>query len=248
MLISQEVKKDKELKSIYQGKQTKISARLAELQALKKKTSAIDPITVIHNFYDIVGSLTTEGINAFYKQSQQTQHAMIGLLTKSITLTALLPSPHLFQLEIIWLDPVYDRIDAALLWRTSSRHQHWNNADNEKLQAVNERGSQLEIMQAFPTYSYNFLRQKASDLRLQRYVNPKTNPYHKMLAYSDLEAVQVLAGEDTEAYLSLVKILNQLAAQTSKQEMSAYWVNPIVSDWTVEEVSTGTLAMSTNRH
>src|SRR5260370_5689146 len=118
---------------------------------------------------------------------------MIRKVIKSIRLN--LVSPHLFLLHIEWEDGVAARPDVALIWRGTmpNTNDAWSEEEDEALMTLYPEASQLELMEAFPRFSWYRICDRGMEHGIRRILprqgRAPVNQYHRTMTYQDLYAV-----------------------------------------------------------
>ncbi|MBV9706138.1 MAG: hypothetical protein JO125_01865, partial [Chloroflexi bacterium] len=102
------------------------------------------------NFYYVLSHLPVE----YKKLDSEHQKKMIRKVIKEIKLNIV--SSHLFLLHIEWEDGIAARPDVALIWRgtMSNTNEAWSAEEDDSLAAMYPKASQIELMKAFPRFSW----------------------------------------------------------------------------------------------
>jgi len=198
---------------------------LKKREAQKEKE---DPACVIPNFYYVLSHLLTE----YKKLNSEQQKKMIRKVIREIKLNMV--SAHLFLLHIEWEDGIALRPDVALIWRGAmpNTNEGWSKEEDEALIAIYPEASQIELMKAFPRFSWYRIydRAKLHGIRRNRSMTSagprRANPYHRTMTYKDLEAVANLTDKPDEKE-RLQEIANELARRTLSGGLSAHWLLPL---------------------
>ncbi|BCL81112.1 recombinase family protein [Ktedonobacteria bacterium brp13] len=200
------------------------------LENLSKKQKAQgekeDPERVIPNFYYVLSHLPVE----YKKLGSEHQKKMIRKVIKEIKLNIV--SNHLLLLHIEWENGIAIRPDVALIWRGAmpNTNEAWTPEEDALLLSIYSTGSQIELMRAFPRFSWYRIydRAKAHGIRrtLPRQGRALINVYHRTMTYQDLESVANLVDEP-EQKERMQEIANELAKSTLRGELSSHWWLPL---------------------
>lgn len=170
------------------------------------------------------------------------------IVAKTVELDLL--SPHVFRLYIIWENGIAVHPDVAIVWRgvTPNNAEDWSAEEDELMRLLYPDKLQIEIMQALRGRAWNRIIERAQDLKLRRKLSTavnfsgphSVNVYHRTVSYGDLEAVARLVQTDEEKN-RIWQITNELAKQTLRGKLTAYWWLPLnsVSFSSIDEVSGG---------
>jgi len=209
---------------------TQLAEAETALEGLLKKQKAQsereEPERVVPNFYYVLSHLPVE----YKKLDSEHQKKMIRKVIKEIKLNIV--SSHLFLLHIEWEDGIAARPDVALIWRgtMSNTNEAWSAEEDDVLAAMYPKASQIELMKAFPRFSWYRIcdRAKERDIRRTITLHGRTpiNLYHRTVSYQDLAAVADLVREPNEKE-RLQEIANALAKGTLRGELSAHWWLPL---------------------
>ncbi|HLI87720.1 MAG TPA: recombinase family protein [Ktedonobacteraceae bacterium] len=197
------------------------------LEKQQAQSGQEDPERVVPNFYYVLSHLPTE----YKKLSSEHQKKMIRKVVKAIKLNMV--SSHLFLLHIIWEDGVAARDDVALIWRGTmpNTNEAWSREEEETLFAMYHEAAQVELMQAFPRFSWYRICDHAKENGIYRNRSLTTgrgmaNLYHRTVSWQDLEAVARLV-EEPAAKERMQEIANTLAKETLRGQLSAHWWLPL---------------------
>jgi hypothetical protein len=202
------------------------SALDALLEKQKAQSGREDPERVVPNFYYVLSHLPAE----YKKLDSEHQKKMIRKVVKAIKLN--LVSPHLFLLHIEWEDGVAARPDVALIWRgtMSNTNEAWSEEEDDALAVLYPEASQLELMKAFPRFSWYRICDRATEHKILRTLprqgRAPVNTYHRTMTYQDLYSVAGLVQEPDEKE-RLQEIASELAKETLRGELSAHWWLPL---------------------
>ena len=203
-----------------------LNVQLPKLLRKQQASPAIDPAETITNFYYVLSHLQTE----FEKQSISDRKQMMVRLVKECKVNHI--SPHLFYLYIVWEDGIATRPDVALLWRGIARRDlnGWTAEEDDLIRLLYPKNTQLEILEALPGRSFVLIRDRAAFLGVRRetesFGREKVNVYHRTVSYADLQAaMQYANGLEDKTYIC--GIVNSLAQNTTKGELSPYWPIPV---------------------
>ncbi|GCE27422.1 hypothetical protein KDA_29060 [Dictyobacter alpinus] len=202
-----------------------VGAEIALKNILKKQKAQNekeDPETVIPNFYYILSHLPTD----YRKLDSEYQKKMIRKVIKEIKLNII--SPHLFLLNIIWENGIATSPDVALIWRGAmpNTNDAWTPEEDNLLRSLYPTASQIELMKAFPRFSWYRIYDRAklysTRRALPRQGRALVNIYHRTVTYEDLESVADLVSTPQEKE-QVQEITNTLAKSTLRGELTAYW-------------------------
>jgi DNA invertase Pin-like site-specific DNA recombinase/predicted nucleic acid-binding OB-fold protein len=202
------------------------SALDALLEKQKAQSGREDPERVVPNFYYVLSHLPVE----YKKLDSEHQKKMIRKVVKAIKLN--LVSAHLFLLNIEWEDGVAARPDVALIWRGTmpNTNEAWSEEEDSALMALYPEASQLELMKAFPRFSWYRICDRGMEHGIRRILprqgRAQVNQYHRTMTYQDLYAVARLVQEPDEKE-RMQEIANELAKETLRGELSAHWWLPL---------------------
>ncbi len=185
-----------------------------------------DPERIIPNFYFVLSHLPIE----YKKLSSEHQKKMIRKVVKDIKLNIV--SPHLFLLHIVWEDGIAACPDVALIWRGAmpNTNETWSVEEDDALSVLYPEASQIELMKAFPRFSWYRICDRGMEhgLRrtLPRHGGAPVNQYHRTMTYQDLDAVAALVQKPDEKD-RMQETANELAKGTLRGELSAHWWLPL---------------------
>ena len=205
----------------YASELAELNPKLARLIKKQRAQPDIDPEKTITGFYFVLAHLAIE----FEKQDTETQKQMMRRLIKQATVNLL--SPHLYSLYIIWQEGIAIRPDVALIWRGSAKQEYeeWSEDEDTILKTYYPCHPQLEVMRLLPRHSWAVIIMRAMELQVTRN-GQRVNDYHKTVCYADLAAALQYTEEiGDEAYIC--EIINELAKQTQRGEINAYWPLPL---------------------
>ncbi len=141
-------------------------------------------------------------------------------------------SPHIFLLSIIWENGIAVRPDVALVWRgvTPNTSEEWSEEEDAILKRGYADQSQIGLMKALPHRAWYRICDRAQVFQLRRslpHQGPvRVNVYHRTIRFDDIEAVAQL-GHSQQEKERLCQIANELAEQTMRGGLSAYWWLPL---------------------
>jgi hypothetical protein len=203
-------------------------ARLKRQQAAQQGQE--DPQRVIPNLYYFLSHLPAE----YKKLMPEGQKYLMRFVIKEVRLDTV--SQHVFRLCITWENSIARCPDVALVWRGATRNTggKWSEEEDELIRILYPSVPQLDIMKALPRRAWNRILDRAQDLMVRRKLDTSVNHhgphaanvYHRTMSYNDLEAVALFVHTEEEKNRAQ-KMLNELAKETLRGNLTAHWWLPL---------------------
>lgn len=106
----------------------------------------------------------------------------------------------------------------------------WSEEEDNTLAILYPSAPQIELMKAFPRFSWYRICDRAKEHDIRRVLPPqgraRVNIYHRTMSWQDLESVAGLVQEPNEKE-RVQEIANELARKTLRGELSTHWWLPL---------------------
>lgn len=153
---------------------------------LAKKNAANKEVTGIMELVERLKRLT--GVGESGLEGTEDSRRFIRLACERIELDEY--SGHILTLTVRWRAP-FSQTDTCYIYRTDAGRQHWSNADKQVLRNLYPEADRLDILKALPKRSWQSMKERASELGIERRTHANTSGSHNSnMSWLDLRLMQ----------------------------------------------------------